>query len=66
MGCLHYNEASNCIEVMLGIQEGYDRDRSHACSTRSERAGYEIFNGGNKKMNPLFHLIAYLKQTVNR
>ena len=49
MGHLHYNEAGNHIEVMLGIWEGMTMtDSMLAHMTGWERAGYKIFNGGNK------------------
>ena len=51
MGCLCYNEVGNHIEVMLGIQEGMTMtDPMLAHMTGWERVGYEIFNGGNRKM----------------
>ena len=58
MGCLCYNEVGNHIEVMLGIHEGMTMtDPMLAHMTRWERAGYEIFNGRNRKMRStlLYH-----------
>ena len=51
MGRLRYNEAGNHIEVMLGVQEGMTVvDSMLAHMTGWERAGYEIFNAGARRL----------------